>query len=302
MSCFRPLSAYRDRFTGDVTLGNGGSNDVWLELPCGKCIGCLGDRARAWSIRIMHEASLYDANMFVTLDYSPEALPASLSLEYRDYQLFMKRLRRRLDGRSQAPDGKFPIRFFCAGEYGDRYKRPHWHAILFNCWPEDTVRYQNGTYRSRTMEDVWENGRVVIGQVTARSACYVAGYTLSKLEKRAEDYEDVVSVRTGELSTRRREFVTMSRRPGIGAWWFERYAGDVFPHDAAVQDGCEYKVPRFYLERYKERASPHVIEALLEARYERAKVLPVEESSPERRAVREEVAHARRRMFSERDH
>lgn len=302
MACFRPLVAHRERLSGEVALGYrlAGRGDR-LELPCGKCVGCRLDRARAWSVRIGHEALLYDRSVFATFDYRPESL-RSLSLEYGDFQGFLKRLRRRMSGVSAAPDGRKPIRFFVAGEYGEKFGRPHFHAILFNAWFPDSVRYANGTYRSELAEELWSHGNVVIGNVTPESSAYVAGYTLHKAHKRAEEYaEDLVDPTTGEVSGRRPEFVVMSRRPGIGAWWYERFSSDLWNGDVAVQNGQRQKVPRYYFERLKSR-EPLKGEEVAYGRYLRALAVPLEESTPERREVREQVAEARVSFFGERSH
>jgi len=304
LSCFRPLLAYQDRSGGQPRLGTAGAaTGEKLELPCGRCVGCRMDRARAWSIRISHEAQLFDSNLFVTLDYDPEHLPGSLSLEYPDFQGFMKRLRRRLPGEVACPDGRRPIRFFVAGEYGSQFQRPHWHSILFNCRLPDQVAFENGTYRSSLMEDLWGKGNVVIGAVTAQSAAYVAGYTLEKKfgAAAAEHYEDVVEVATGELSSRRPEFVVMSRRPGIGAWWFDRFRGDVFPADRAVMGTREYRVPRYYTEKLR-AVDPLAAEEVAFERYLVARAVDPHESSEERRAVREEYAERRLDSFGGRKH
>lgn len=291
MSCFRPLRGepvFRPDGTKWVSLSQGGS----LELPCGKCVGCRMDRARAWSIRITHEAMCWDSNFFVTLDYAPEFLQ-SWSLRYADFQGFMRRLRKRGAG----------IRFFVAGEYGKLYRRPHWHAILFNLTLPDAEELQNGTLRSSSLERLWGRGNVVAGGVTAQSAAYVAGYTQSKSYGRAAQaaYEDLVDPETGEVSSRRPEFCQMSRDPGIGAYWYKRFAGDLFPEDQAIQEGKTWKVPRYYWNRFKED-HPLDAEEVAYERYLRALVLDPEESTPERRAVREEVSEARVRLFSERNH
>lgn len=254
-----------------------------------------------WSIRISHEAQLYDSNQFVTLTYDDESLPGSLSLEYRDFSGFMKRLRKRVLGVSLDANGRQPVRFFCAGEYGGRTGRPHYHAILFNVRFPDQERYQNGTYRSELCEELWGKGNVVIGDVTRASAAYVAGYTLKKQygkEGRAS-YEDVVNVGTGELSSRVPEFVVMSRRPGIGAAWYARFRGDVFPVDHAVVEGKCYKVPRYYWLKYQREADPRRVEEIAYERELRA-LDSVEESTVERRAVREALAERRAAMFGER--
>lgn len=256
-----------------------------------------------WSIRIMHEAQLYDSNLFVTLTYASEFLPASLSLEYVDFCNFMKRLRKRLGGVSLSPDGRRPIRFFVAGEYGGKTGRPHWHAILFNARFSDQSRLANGTWRSSICEDLWSRGNVVIGDVNVRSAAYVAGYTLKKVHgaEAADHYEDVVNLRTGEVSSRRPEFVVMSRRPGIGAWWYEKFGSDLFPMDQAVMhEGKRFKVPRYYWNKFKDNGDAGVVEEIVLRRELRA-LDSRAESTPERRAVREELAIRRSAMFGERE-
>lgn len=301
MSCYHPLRAHRS-IGGEVWIGYDPTRDGRaFEVPCGRCIGCKLDRARAWSVRITHEAQLYDRNWFATFTYSDEALPASRSLEYRDFQLFMKRLRKKLRGDVGGPEGGYPLRFFCAGEYGGRTGRPHYHAVLFNTRFGDEVRLQNGRSSSRIVEELWSHGNVVLDSVNQSTAAYVAGYSLKKVygPRAREHYEDVVNLRTGELTSRRPEFVTMSRRPGIGAWWYQRFAGDLFPVDHAVVDGKRWKVPNYYWYRFRDEAEPSLVEELQERRFERA-AEQIAESTPERRSVREEVAVRRQAMFSER--
>lgn len=301
MSCYHPLPAYADRSGGSVSVGyHAGQQGDKLELPCGRCIGCRLDKSRQWSIRVMHEAQLYGSNLFLTLTYSPEHLPPSLSLEYRDFQNFMKRLRKEVRGVDPGPRRSYPVRFFCSGEYGETYGRPHWHAILFNVHFGDEVRYVNGTLRSETCERLWGRGNAVLGAVTPQSAAYVAGYTLSKVYGNPDHYEDVVDVETGEVTSRRPPFCTMSRRPGIGAWWYEKYGRDLFPHDFAVSDGKKYKVPQYYWRRFQESGAPDTVEDISHRRFLRAKEVDRHESSEERRAVREQVAWARVRTFSPR--
>lgn len=93
MSCFHPLKAYQT-LSGTIIF-----NDLQdarpINLPCGQCIGCRIDRSRAWAMRCVHQASLYPDNSFVTLTYAPEYLPYNGSLVHRDFQLFMKRLRKK---------------------------------------------------------------------------------------------------------------------------------------------------------------------------------------------------------------
>lgn len=287
MSCFSPLMAHRRR-DGTVGIGappRGSPSVIAFELPCGVCVGCHKAQRRAWSIRIVHEAQLWDQNLFCTLTYRdfPYKDPdraLSPSLDYREFQKFMKRLRRFFTVRRVNPATgrlkRYPsrrVRFFVAGEYGARLKRPHYHAILFNCWMPDQVRLQNGHWRSAKLEELWSHGDVDIGSVTPASASYVAGYSSKKVYGIAarEAYEDLVDMATGEALSRTPEFVKMSLKPGIGGAWYEKYGGDLFPLDRAVQDGRCYKVPRYYVEKYKLRCSPGELEVLLSSRDEKAR-------------------------------
>jgi len=296
VSCYHPLPAYVGRAGGSPVIGYMPGSRRWdgkkthgdfdgekMELPCGRCIGCRLDRSAAWSVRMMHEAQLHDSNLFVTLDYAPEHLPASLSLEYRDFQLFMKRLRHEV-GR---------VRFFVSGEYGEQFtQRPHWHAILFGCRFPDAVRYLNGTSRSLLAETLWSKGQVVIGELTPASAAYVAGYTLSKAFGR-EAYDDVVNLRTGEITSRRPPFCRMSLKPGIGSQWYAEFKRDLFPADSAVVDGHKRKVPSYYWRKFKEDGPSSLVEQIEYGRYLKAKEVPIEESSERRREDREAVARAK---------
>lgn len=300
MSCFRPYAARCYVLTGEFKFGEGpnGTDSYPVEFPCGSCIGCKMARARMWSIRITHEAQLYDQNLFVTLTYDDAHLK-SASLVYEDFQGFMKRLRARIKGVSEGPDGGNPIRFFCSGEYGERNYRPHFHAILFNCWFRDQVRFTNETWRSRLCEDIWGRGSVVIGSVTGASAAYVAGYCLKKMDAafaRDKYHPIYVDKETGEIYLRRPEFARMSLRPGLGAWWYRKFGADVFPGDFAVADGKKFKVPRYYWEMYKAEGDKGVVEEIQYRRYLRA-LMQKEESSPERRAVREELEERRARFY-----
>ena len=62
----------------------------------------------------------------------------------------------------------------------------------------------------------------------------------------AADHYEWVHPITGEIYRRAPEYVTMSRRPGIGCGWFEKYHPDVFPHDHVVINGVPCHPPRYY--------------------------------------------------------
>lgn len=185
-------------------------------------------------MRCMHEASLWEYNCFITLTYDDEHLPPSGSLVPEDYVLFMKRLRKRYGN---------GIRFFHCGEYGAKLQRPHHHAILFNLDFGDTQRVCSGVggtsrlYQSAELSELWGKGFCTIGAATFQSAGYIARYSLKKVvdKNSAEFYKGRV-----------REYLTMSRRPGIGAGWIRRWASEVLKRDEVFVNGTFSKPTRYY--------------------------------------------------------
>lgn len=184
---------------------------------------------------------MHDRNCFVTLTYDQVKLPPDGGLRVRDWQLFAKRLRKER--------GRF--RFFHCGEYGDLNKRPHYHAILFGMDFDDKIFLKESgsgrLYTSPALERIWGHGLVSVGDVTYESAAYVARYCVGKLtgEEGAKAYARFNS-ETGEMWGVRPPYTTMSRRPGIGAEWFKRFASDVYPSDEVVHKGRRFRPPRFY--------------------------------------------------------
>lgn len=177
---------------------------------------------------------MYEKNCFITLTFNDENLNKKLTLVKRDFQLFMKRLRKRFLDES--------IRYYHCGEYGTLLQRPHHHAILFNFdFPDKKlwqVREKIPLYRSEILEELWPYGFCTIGQATFESAAYVARYILKKItgDRAAAHYGD-----------RLPEYTTMSRRPGIARAWYDRYKSDVYPHDyVVIRGGRRCRPPRYY--------------------------------------------------------
>lgn len=240
MPCFNPLLGYRSHTVNPETGKRSivfnpreGFYDMPVTLPCGQCIGCRLEKSRQWAIRCVHEAKLYEQNCFITLTYAGNKLPRKGSLVKAHFQKFMKRLR------INFPDQK--IRYFHCGEYGDKKKRPHYHAILFNFDFEDRVPWKkhNGFqyYTSQTLSKIWGKGFVTVCDTSFETAAYVARYVTKKITgERAEQHYD------GRIP----EYATMSRRPGIGGDWYRMYKSDVFPLDEVVIRAKKMRPPKYY--------------------------------------------------------
>lgn len=250
MPCYHPIVGYRSK---ELTK-NGkrklvfnpkyAIDDSEITVACGQCVGCRLERSRQWAIRCMHEAQMHDHNSFITLTYNEENLPYPPSLNVKHYQDFMKRFRKKFSDTT--------IRFYHCGEYGDENQRPHYHAIIFGFdFPDKEIFKQshNGDnyYVSETLNNLWGKGYCIIGDVSFESAAYVARYIMKKVNgETAEEHYKCVDPDTGELFDIKPEYTTMSRRPGIGKTWYEKYKSDVFPSDFIVVRGRKMRPPKYY--------------------------------------------------------
>lgn len=280
MVCYRPLTAYRSG-QQSVTFKRSHALDPTrpLKLPCGQCVGCRLEKSRQWAVRCMHEAKQHEHNCFLTLTYNNENLPKDMSLQPQHMTKFWKRLRKKYGNN---------IRYYYCGEYGERTGRPHYHACVFGFDFEDKklwkMSQENALYRSESLEKLWPYGFSSIGLVTFESAAYVARYILKKRTgDAAEEHYNYVDS-DGVIYSRMPEYTRMSRRPGIGKGWIEAYKGDVYPHDFVVIKGNKYRPPRYYDEQLEEE-----VKAELKAKRRRNAEKHVENNTPERRKVREQV-------------
>lgn len=255
MPCFHPVRAYKAPGGGVVFSPKKGYVDRPVDLPCSRCSGCLARRASEWSLRCVHEASLHEANCFITLTYNNQNLPEDLSVDVKHWQDFAKRLRSHVG----------PFRYLHCGEYGTDNYRPHYHACIFGLdFREDRGLWKNNgnkLYVSSLLNKIWGKGFTSIGELTQASAAYVARYTMKKATTKDPELLRRLDSTTGEETYVRPEYITMSRRPGLGSGWLSKYKSDVYPSDQVVQDGKTYRPPRFYDKRL-EVSEPELLEKM----------------------------------------
>lgn len=275
MVCLSPVTAWRRIGGGSLIFRESDSDTAeQLNLPCGECPECRLDRSRHWAIRCMHEAQGWSRNCFITLTFNNDHLNDTASLDYRDFQLFMKRLRKSCKGVDPGPSFDFPIRFYMCGEYGAKNWRPHYHAVLFNFDFDDKVlwkRTKAGSliFRSPLLEKLWPFGYSSIGELTFESAAYVARYVMKKrFGRSAEDYYRRYDRETGEVIQLVPEFNKMSLKPGIGFDWFEKYHTDVYPHDRVLVNSVPCSPPRYY-DKLLQKRDPDLFEEIKFTRWEK---------------------------------
>lgn len=249
MTCTRPVTAYQPEGGGRLLFTN--RPDLReVKIPCGKCISCRLEYSRQWAVRMMHEMQLHDQNCSITLTYDADNVPKDAGLKKRDYQLYMKRLRKRTGKR---------IRFFHCGEYGEKNLRPHYHAILFGYMYPDLVQDgQSPTgyplYSSRLLESDWGMGRCRVGEANFETAAYCARYITKKITGNGAEVIGANGLRhyerydseSGEIVTVQKEYCTMSNRPGIGHDWLRSYERDCFPSGTISVNGLQVAVPKYY--------------------------------------------------------
>lgn len=213
-------------------------------------------------MRCMHEASMHENNCFLTLTYRPEDLPDDYSIHKEELQKFFKRLRKR----------GVKFRYFACGEYGEETNRPHYHAVLFGyAFPDKELHKLtdrgHALYTSKLLDDTWQKGHALIGDVTFQSCAYVARYVMKK-RKGDPDKVDPKTGKTnaqhywradpdtGELYVVEPEFCIMSRgsgkkddptlwRKGLGAAWLEKYKGDT-NKDFLTMERMKFPLPKYY--------------------------------------------------------
>lgn len=216
-----------------------------LLIPCGRCLHCLMMRARDWSFRCQCELETMGSALFLTLTYNDEHLPCVdgvPSLQRRDLQLFLKSLRKYLDGKR--------ISYFGCGEYGSHTHRPHYHLVIFGLSLDDLEIWSRSAkgsvlFRSPTVEKFWSRGFSSVGACNSQSIDYVTRYSLKKT------LQDFGSFPVSP-------FTACSKRPAIALDWFNLHKNELvkFDGDGKVCDasvffrGNPMPLPRYFLKRY----------------------------------------------------
>lgn len=242
MACYYPLKGYD---IGIKTINNkphykivpyetvfyneDGSEMDYIEIPCGRCIGCRLAYSRMWADRCLAEATLHEHSEFVTLTYNDIHVPYSeqvidlgsgeliyKTLRKRDVQLFMKRLRK-----NYPYDNK--LRFFLAGEYGEEKARPHYHAIIFGLKLDDKKFHCKtglgfNLYTSEFLNSVWSDslgqiGHVIVADVTWETCAYTARYIMKKQNGEGAQFFKENGIQ--------QEFTLMSRKPGLAKEFYD---------------------------------------------------------------------------------
>lgn len=193
-------------------------------VPCGYCYVCRQNRLSDWVVRLQHEQQNSICSYFVTLTYNEYNLPLNdegdSCLVKRDLQLWLKRLRK-----------LHSVRYYAVGEYGTKYGRAHYHAILFSSTP---IAFD-------TLVHTWKNGFVHLGNVNTKSISYVAKYVFTNKSDGGKN--------------RPPQFALMSRRPGIG---FHKVV-HLPKRNFVYLNGHKKRLPRYYKDKLLSKEEKNVM-------------------------------------------
>lgn len=168
-----------------------------------------------------------------------------MTLVKADVQKFMKRLRKSQKG------GK-PLKYYLCGEYGGRFKRPHYHVILFNANLDSLIGkdYAKAHFKGLVPLDgkipfecpSWTYGQVTVGQVTEASV----GYTLKYISKQKQIPAHRNDDRLPEFSLMSKGMGKNYLTPAMIKWHKDDLLDRQFVN---LPDGKKVSMPRYYKQK-----------------------------------------------------
>lgn len=335
MVCYSPITYYKIQkgpedyhYTHNPIKGKK-EGGVELQHPCGQCIGCKLAKSREWSVRCMHEASLYFNNCWLTLTLNEEyketrANPYSVERGQKsEITRFLKRLRKKYGA---------GIRYYYCAEYGETCffcnqtehnctcetyhpwrGRPHYHVCLFNHDFDDKELYKviNGCkhYTSESLDQLWTDpatrlnmGYATISDLTEDSAAYTARYTMKKVNGMLKDRIDPITqikhyqriTPDGEIIDLEPEYTNMSRGSSkLKTGGIGKGWINKYSKEVLDNDSVFFKETRIKPPAYYDNVLKQLVPLLVEEnKNERIdKAMKCEHNTPDRLATREFIAN-----------
>lgn len=223
--------------------------DTHSTVPCGVCVDCVSNKRNSWSIRLYEEQKVHNDAWFITLTYDDLHIPCFSSdtreivkgivnvfesetkfdsniLLKKDLQDFMKRLRKLVPKRQ--------LKYYAVGEYGDKFKRPHYHIIMFNLADSSEEAHlliqQAWTLEKKSI------GRIDVAHCSPQAINYVTKYVQKNL--------------TNKKAYLFPPFSIMSK--GLGKAYIDankNYHNDFEKYTYTFDGGMETALPRYYKDK-----------------------------------------------------
>lgn len=207
-----------------------------VPVPCGRCPPCKLRRVNEWVFRMLQEDKVSFCAYFITLTYETHSVPISkhgfMTLKKKDFQNFMKRLRKEISITN--PHWPHKIKYYCAGEYGSERSRPHYHVIIFNV-PDPSLFQKAWTLDGRPI------GNVDVGSLTSASIAYTLKYidksNFQKRHKRDDRLPEFSLMSKGLGKSYLTQEVIRYHKQNIGTLYVTK------------TDGRRVPMPRYYRNR-----------------------------------------------------
>lgn len=242
-------------------------------VDCGQCYGCRFKQSVEKANRCTLEIACHDSSYFLTLTYDDKHLPIGKygipTLKRKDLQKFIKDLRRQLDYRG-LDDKDNPVKILQAGEYGDKFHRPHYHLIVCGLVIPDLVLFSTNFegdvyYTSEWLSRIWKKGYVLVGEANWNSAAYVSRYVVKKHKGKEKHIYSDLGIEE--------EFDRCSNH--MGGKYYELHKNDIYATDNIIVPDLkkgyrEFKPPKTF-DAWFEAESPEDFEKLKAKRMEKAK-------------------------------
>lgn len=244
------------------------------KVGCGQCEICRTEKSKQWAVKATCEYKSWKQACFLTLTYNDQNLAVdngflnksnmttfwkklryhlykntkkakkiNLKQEYENMQEIPEEIELKYCLSSRKPQKK-PIRYIQCHEYGTKKGRSHHHAVVFNFKPEDMVRHSRDRrgyylYKSKKINSIWGHGYVIIADVNANVAAYVARYNTKKFSNTSGIVNETITKLTNAYKNcenengkkileeniyvwkRRRESISASSLGYIGSYYWE---------------------------------------------------------------------------------
>lgn len=249
-----------------------GHGYLYETIPCGHCYACKLNYSAQWATRAVLETKEHEHAYWITLTYDEEHLPIykyftdgignyfendgtwNGTLEPDDVNKFLNSLRKYFERK-----GITGIKYLYAGEYGGTNLRPHYHMLIWGA-PLDLQQFYDfhidpdffyESWHSKEIDHFWKNGFATITLIEWSNAAYTCRYSMKKLSDMAQS--QTIYAEQGKI----KEFIRMSRRPGIGMKYFYDHIKEIYKDDEIIMKTVKgnigsVKPPKAWDKKFKE--------------------------------------------------
>ena len=196
-----------------------------LPIPCCNCFNCRLDFQYQAIDRMYCAWKSHNVSAFVTFTYDDNHLIINdgfknATLSKDDVHKYLDKIKHQLN---------IPFEYYLCGEYGDKFNRPHYHAVFFG------LDYQ---LHKSFFENSWKKGSVKVLPCNAKAFRYVSKYITSSQGSNDSEYFDYGIIPP---------FRKMSR--GLGLTQFKLHFNELCEYGYFFLDGRKIKPNRYYFNK-----------------------------------------------------